>query len=99
MNNGETRFAHMALAGFAESDLGRFSTLEDRQLRDPTGGKTDDSEAAAFLAPGPILPRGQFQRKFVLADGVERSPDRGWKTVLLHVRCCTARCRHVCQTI
>ncbi len=64
---GETRFRiTLALAGFSEADLA--ITLEDRQLV-IRGRQTDDSEGRAFLHRG--IAARQFQRSFVLADGVE----------------------------
>ncbi len=64
---GETRFRiTLALAGFREDDLS--ITLEDRQLV-IRGRQTDDSAGRAFLHRG--IAARQFQRSFVLADGVE----------------------------
>ncbi len=70
----------LAVAGFAEDDLS--ITVEDRQLM--IRGRQDETEAAerVFLHRG--IATRQFQRAFVLADGVEVSGahlDRG----LLHV--------------
>lgn len=56
----------LAVAGFAESDLA--ITIEDRQLV-IRGRQSDDSEGRVFLHRG--IAARQFQRSFVLADGVE----------------------------
>jgi HSP20 family molecular chaperone IbpA len=56
----------LAVAGFAESDLS--ITLEDKQLV-VRGRQTDDTEGRVFLHRG--IAARQFQRSFVLADGVE----------------------------
>ncbi|MEX0282994.1 MAG: Hsp20 family protein [Paracoccaceae bacterium] len=56
----------LAVAGFAEEDLA--ITLEDRQLV-IRGRQTDDSAGRVFLHRG--IAARQFQRSFVLADGVE----------------------------
>ena len=56
----------LAVAGFAEDDLS--ITVEDRQLV-IRGRQTDDSEGRMFLHRG--IAARQFQRSFVLADGVE----------------------------
>ncbi|NOX74589.1 MAG: Hsp20 family protein [Alphaproteobacteria bacterium] len=56
----------LAVAGFAEDDLS--ITLEDRQLS-VRGRQADDSEGRVFLHRG--IAARQFQRTFVLADGVE----------------------------
>ena len=64
---GETRFRiTLALAGFHEKDLS--ITLEDRQLV-IRGRQSDDAEGRAFLHRG--IATRQFQRSFVIADGVE----------------------------
>lgn len=64
---GETRFRiTLALAGFREKDLS--ITLEDRQLV-IRGRQSDDAEGRAFLHRG--IATRQFQRSFVIADGVE----------------------------
>ncbi len=63
----------LAVAGFAEPDLS--VTLEDRQL--VVRGRIADPEAAHGGAERVFLHRGiatrQFQRVFVLADGMEVS--------------------------
>ncbi len=56
----------LAVAGFAEDDLS--ITVEDRQLV-IRGRQHDDSEGRVFLHRG--IAARQFQRTFVLADGVE----------------------------
>jgi len=56
----------LAVAGFAEGDLS--ITLEDKQLV-VRGRQSDDTEGRVFLHRG--IAARQFQRSFVLADGVE----------------------------
>jgi HSP20 family molecular chaperone IbpA len=56
----------LAVAGFREEDLS--ITVEDRQLV-IRGRQRDDSEDRVFLHRG--IAARQFQRAFVLADGVE----------------------------
>lgn len=56
----------LAVAGFAEKDLS--ITLEDRQLV-VRGRQGDDVDGRVFLHRG--IAARQFQRSFVLADGVE----------------------------
>ncbi|AVO39798.1 Hsp20 family protein [Pukyongiella litopenaei] len=56
----------LAVAGFAESDLS--ITVEDRQLV-IRGRQNDDADGRVFLHRG--IAARQFQRMFVLADGVE----------------------------
>jgi HSP20 family molecular chaperone IbpA len=56
----------LAVAGFAESDLA--ITLEDNQLV-VRGRQADDTAGRVFLHRG--IAARQFQRSFVLADGVE----------------------------
>jgi len=91
---GETRFRiTLALAGFAESDLA--ITLEDRQLV-IRGRQTDDSEGRAFLHRG--IAARQFQRSFVLADGVEVAGAE-MENGLLHVDLHRAVPDKVVQTI
>ena len=65
----------LAVAGFAEQDLS--ITIEDRQLV-IRGRQRDDSEGRIFLHRG--IAARQFQRMFVLADGVEVAR-RSWRTV------------------
>jgi HSP20 family molecular chaperone IbpA len=56
----------LAVAGFADSDLA--ITLESNQLT-IRGRQVDDAEGRVFLHRG--IAARQFQRSFVLADGVE----------------------------
>lgn len=56
----------LAVAGFAEDDLS--ITLEDKQLV-IRGRSSDDGEGRVFLHRG--IAARQFQRSFVLAEGVE----------------------------
>lgn len=56
----------LAVAGFAEADLS--ITVEDRQLV-IRGRQSDDGEDRVYLHRG--IAARQFQRSFVLADGVE----------------------------
>ena len=56
----------LAVAGFAEDDLS--ITVEDRQLV-IRGRQSEDTEERVFLHRG--IAARQFQRSFVLADGVE----------------------------
>src|SRR5690606_38119657 len=58
----------LALAGFGEDDLS--ITLENNQLV-VRGRQADDTEGRVFLHRG--IAARQFQRSFVLADGVEVS--------------------------
>lgn len=57
----------LAVAGFTERDLS--ITLEDRQLIVRGRQTEDDREGRVFLHRG--IATRQFQRAFVLADGVE----------------------------
>ena len=56
----------LAVAGFAEQDLS--ITVEDRQLM-IRGRQADETEGRIFLHQG--IAARQFQRSFVLADGVD----------------------------
>jgi HSP20 family molecular chaperone IbpA len=56
----------LAVAGFREDDLA--ITLEDRQLV-IRGRQSDEADARVYLHRG--IAARQFQRSFVLADGVE----------------------------
>ncbi|MEC9199367.1 Hsp20 family protein [Donghicola tyrosinivorans] len=69
----------LALAGFCEDDLS--ITVEDRQLV-VRGRQGDDSEGRIFLHRG--IAARQFQRSFVLADGVEVG-DATMENGLLHI--------------
>ena len=69
----------LAIAGFAEGDLS--ITLEDKQLV-IRGRQSDDTEGRVFLHRG--IAARQFQRSFVLADGVEVT-GASMENGLLHV--------------
>ncbi len=69
----------LAVAGFAESDLS--ITLEDRQLV-VRGRQSDDTQGRVFLHRG--IAARQFQRAFVLAEGVEIA-EASMENGLLHV--------------
>lgn len=83
----------LAVAGFAESDLS--ITVEDRQLV-IRGRQTDDSQGRVYLHRG--IAARQFQRSFVLADGVDAS-DAQMENGLLHVDLTRAKPEKVVQTI
>ncbi len=83
----------MAVAGFAESNLS--ITVEDRQLV-IRGRQSDDSEGRVFLHRG--IAGRQFQRSFVLADGVEVG-EALMENGLLHVDLTQAKPETVVQTI
>lgn len=83
----------LAVAGFAEDDLA--ITLEDRQLV-IRGRQADDDGERVFLHRG--IAARQFQRSFVLADGVEligATMENG----LLHVDLARAEPEKIVQTI
>ncbi len=69
----------LAVAGFSERDLS--ITVEDRSLV-IRGRQSDDSEGRVFLHRG--IAARQFQRSFVLADGVDVGEAR-LENGLLHV--------------
>ena len=69
----------LAVAGFAEQDLS--ITVEDRQLL-IRGRQSDDGAERVFLHRG--IAARQFQRSFVMADGVEVS-GAAMENGLLHV--------------
>ncbi|MBE9477281.1 MAG: Hsp20 family protein [Proteobacteria bacterium] len=69
----------LAVAGFSEEDLS--ITLENAQLV-IRGRQVDDSDARIFLHRG--IAARQFQRSFVLADGVEVA-GASMENGLLHV--------------
>ncbi|EKE44139.1 hypothetical protein OCGS_1655 [Oceaniovalibus guishaninsula JLT2003] len=69
----------LAVAGFAERDLS--ITLEDRQLV-VRGAQSEPQEDRLFLHRG--IAARQFQRTFVLADGVEVT-GAGLENGLLHL--------------
>lgn len=83
----------LAVAGFSEDDLS--ITVEDRQLV-IRGRQSEDQEGRVFLHRG--IAARQFQRSFVLADGVEVT---GAQTSngLLHVDLERAEPERVVQTI
>ncbi|MEM8776321.1 MAG: Hsp20 family protein [Pseudomonadota bacterium] len=83
----------LAVAGFAESDIA--ITLEDRQLV-IRGRQDDDTEGRVFLHRG--IAARQFQRSFVLADGVEVG-EAVMENGLLHVDLSRAKPETVVQTI
>ena len=83
----------LAVAGFAEDDLS--ITVEDRQLV-IRGRQTDDSEGRVFLHRG--IAGRQFQRSFVLADGVEVG-EALMENGLLHIDLTQAKPETVVQTI
>jgi HSP20 family molecular chaperone IbpA len=91
---GENAFRiTLAVAGFAEDDLS--ITLEDRQLV-IRGRQADDSEDRVFLHRG--IAARQFQRSFVLADGVEVT-GAAMEHGLLHVDLKRSVPENVVQTI
>lgn len=83
----------LAVAGFGEDDLS--ITVEDRQLV-IRGRQKDDSEHRVFLHRG--IASRQFQRSFVLADGVEVG-EAIIENGLLHVDLTRAQPETVVQTI
>ena len=83
----------LAVAGFGEDDLA--ITVEDRQLV-IRGRQKDDSANRVFLHRG--IAARQFQRSFVLADGVEVG-EAVMENGLLHVDLNRAQPETVVQTI
>lgn len=83
----------LAVAGFAENDLS--ITVEDRQLV-IRGRQTDETEDRVFLHRG--IAARQFQRSFVLADGVEVG-EAIMENGLLHIDLSRAKPQSVVQTI
>lgn len=83
----------LAVAGFAEEDLS--ITVEDRQLV-IRGRQADDSADRIFLHRG--IAARQFQRSFVLADGVEVG-DAVMENGLLHVDLARSKPETIVQTI
>ncbi|WP_210527030.1 Hsp20 family protein [Rubellimicrobium arenae] len=79
----------LAVAGFTESDLS--ITVEDRQLV-IRGRQVEDGEGRVFLHRG--IASRQFQRSFVLAEGVEVG-EAVMENGLLHVDLT----RHVPETV
>lgn len=91
---GESAFRiTLAVAGFSEDDLS--ITLENQQLT-IRGRQTDEDGARVFLHRG--IAARQFQRSFVLADGVEVS-GADLEHGLLHVELTRATPDSVVQTI
>lgn len=83
----------LAVAGFAEDDLS--ITVEDSTLL-IRGRQTDDSEGRMFLHRG--IAARQFQRSFVLAEGVDVS-GAFMENGLLHVDLSRHEPDRVVQTI
>jgi HSP20 family molecular chaperone IbpA len=83
----------LAVAGFGEDDLA--ITVEDRQLV-IRGRQRDDSDGRVFLHRG--IAARQFQRMYVLADGVEVG-EAIMENGLLHVDLTQATPETVVQTI
>ncbi len=83
----------LAVAGFGDDDLS--ITVEDRQLV-IRGRQKDDSEGRLFLHRG--IAARQFQRSFVLAEGVDVG-EATMENGLLHVDLNRAVPESVVQTI
>ncbi|MEP2889699.1 Hsp20 family protein [Tateyamaria sp.] len=83
----------LAVAGFAEQDLS--ITVEDRQLV-IRGRQEDDTEGRLFLHRG--IAARQFQRSFVLAEGVDVG-EAVMENGLLHVDLTRSMPDTVVQTI
>lgn len=83
----------LAVAGFGEDDLS--ITVEDNALV-IRGRQSDDSEGRIFLHRG--IAARQFQRSFVLADGVDVG-EAVMENGLLHVDLTRAVPQRVVQTI
>ncbi|WP_111734424.1 Hsp20 family protein [Roseovarius amoyensis] len=83
----------LAVAGFSESDLS--ITLEDRQLV-IRGRQTEEADNRVFLHRG--IAARQFQRSFVLADGVEVG-EATMENGLLHIDLKRAQPETVVQAI
>lgn len=83
----------LAVAGFSESDLS--ITVEDRQLV-VRGRQSDPEETRVFLHRG--IAGRQFQRSFVLADGVDVT-GASMENGLLHIDLTRAMPDTVVQTI
>ena len=83
----------LAVAGFCEDDLS--ITVEDRQLV-IRGRQRDDGGERVFLHRG--IAARQFQRTFVLADGVEVG-EAVMENGLLHVDLAMSRPEAIVQTI
>lgn len=83
----------LAVAGFADEDLA--ITVEDRTLV-IRGRQTDTGEDRIFLHRG--IAARQFQRTFVLADGVDVGEAK-LENGLLHIDLSRARPETIVQTI
>jgi len=83
----------LAVAGFAESDLS--ITLEANQLL-VRGRQAEEGEDRVFLHRG--IAARQFQRSFVLADGVEVSGAK-LENGLLHIDLARAQPEAIVRTI
>lgn len=83
----------LAVAGFAEADLA--ITVEANQLV-VRGRQSDDAGARVFLHRG--IAARQFQKSFVLADGVEVT-GASLETGLLHIDLARETQSQVVQTI
>lgn len=83
----------LAVAGFGNDDLS--ITVEDNQLV-IRGRQTDDSDGRVFLHRG--IAARQFQRSFVLADGVDVG-EALMENGLLHVDLTRSKPDTVVQTI
>jgi HSP20 family molecular chaperone IbpA len=83
----------LAVAGFGDDDLS--ITVEDRQLV-IRGRQGDDNEGRIFLHRG--IAARQFQRSFVLADGVDVG-EAIMENGLLHIDLTRAKPQTVVQTI
>ncbi len=83
----------LAIAGFTESDLS--ITVEDRQLM-VRGKQSDEGDARVFLHRG--IAARQFQRAFVMADGVEVA-GAVMENGLLHIDLKRLQAESVVQTI
>jgi HSP20 family molecular chaperone IbpA len=83
----------LAVAGFAEQDLS--ITVEDRQLV-IRGRQGEEAENRVFLHRG--IAARQFQRSFVLADGVEVG-EAQMENGLLHIDLARAKPQTVVQKI
>lgn len=83
----------LAVAGFGEADLA--ITVEDRQLL-IRGRQADETDGRIFLHQG--IAARQFQRSFVLADGVDVS-GATMENGLLHVDLMRIQAKAMVQTI
>lgn len=83
----------LAVAGFGDNDLS--ITVEDRQLV-IRGRQGEDTEGRIFLHRG--IAARQFQRSFVLAEGVDVG-EAVMENGLLHVDLTRAKPQSVVQTI